>query len=698
MDRAAKLRKLDDFRRRVPHVSASALSAIIAELRDDPLEVHDRNSIRDARDQRVTEVTPYGTVLTSLPIECVDGTYTNAIVANIFALLYVAARDCRGFAYLIKKTFAERPCTYENPWSFVLYSDEVVPGNQLSFSNLRKSWVLYFSFLEFGTSILSMEDAWFCLSNERSSNVKKYKGGIAQLFGALLRFIFTGTSHTLQNSGVRLDLADGTTIRIFAKMHMILQDGGAHKLVYMVKGESGHKFCMCCKNLYTATSEIANGEDDEENILTCSLLKERDLDFATDEDIRGTVRRLAHFAATVEKKTLVMREQAAGFNHHPFNMLLDPALDDVLKPISHFAHDWMHTFCVHGVWNTILFLMLQAAIACGVKDAPRQLETYVSQWTVPLRLGLHTPERLCDTFSKSRWKSSKAAKYMKCTASDALSVYSIVACYVHAVFLRAGRAPLACKAYLAVCDVLDLLVAVPRGVVTPEMLSDAIDVMLNACIAAGWTDNMPPKFHWCIHLPHELRRFLTLLSCWVHERKHRMVKRYSNDVHNTKTFEKTILSEVTCHHFSELVSESKFELIAGLVPPIRAAGARMVAFLKGEFQLGAAAVRYTTSTKARVSKFEVCWQRDVVLYHDDGKLICGEVFFFAACNDISVALISAWQLESEDIGQGSITARIEDGNAMLVPIDSIETSCTYRRKSDGRAQVIVPSIFRGRVS
>ena len=49
MDRAAKLRKLDDFRRRVPHVSASALSAIIAELRDDPLEVHDRNSIRDAR-------------------------------------------------------------------------------------------------------------------------------------------------------------------------------------------------------------------------------------------------------------------------------------------------------------------------------------------------------------------------------------------------------------------------------------------------------------------------------------------------------------------------------------------------------------------------------------------------------------------------------------------------------------------------
>ena len=60
MDRAAKLRKLDDFRRRVPHVSASALSSIVAELRDDPLEIHDRNSVRDARDQRMTEVTPYG--------------------------------------------------------------------------------------------------------------------------------------------------------------------------------------------------------------------------------------------------------------------------------------------------------------------------------------------------------------------------------------------------------------------------------------------------------------------------------------------------------------------------------------------------------------------------------------------------------------------------------------------------------------
>ncbi len=54
-----------------------------------------------------------------------------------------------------------------------------------------------------------------------------------------------------------------------------------------------------------------------------------------------------------------------------YNMLLGPALDNVLKLVTHFAHDWMHTLVVHGAWNTLMFAMLTCLIAAGVDDAPR---------------------------------------------------------------------------------------------------------------------------------------------------------------------------------------------------------------------------------------------------------------------------------------------------------------------------------------
>ena len=179
-------------------------------------------------------------------------------------------------------------------------------------------------------------------------------------------------------------------------------------------------------------------------------------------------------------------------------MLLDPLLDDVLKPITQFAHDWMHTFVVHGVWNVTLFLLLECLIASGVKDALQQLESYVALWTLPSRHKSNT-DNLSDAFSSSRWKSAKRAKYFKCTASDAISLFGIVACYVTTVFLAAGYCEHECSAYILLADLLDLLVASPHGTVTPDALRAAGEAFLRACVDAGWKDRLIPKFHWIDH-------------------------------------------------------------------------------------------------------------------------------------------------------------------------------------------------------
>ena len=292
-------------------------------------------------------------------------------------------------------------------------------------------------------------------------------------------------------------------------------------------------------------------------MLTCSHVFENELDFATDNDIRGTVHRLAGYAVS-EPHNLALREQACGFNHDPYNMLLDPSLDEVLKPVSQFAHDWMHTMVVHGVWNVTLFLLLESLVAAGVPDAVDQLGSYVALWSLPIRVG-NTGMHLSDAFSKSRWKSVKKAKYFKCTASDAISMYGIIAIYVTNVFLRAGYCVHECTAYVLLADLLDLLVASPHGTVTSDMLRTTGDNFLRACVNAGWRERLIPKFHWIIHLAIELKHFGLLLTCWVHERKHKMVKRYSDQVRNTKTYEKSVLSEVICHHIAELTNPAKFD-------------------------------------------------------------------------------------------------------------------------------------------
>ena len=350
MDRSTKLRRVEALRRRLPHLSASAFASILKELHDDPIDPVDRNTVRKARNEVLHSTSAYGAIMQSLDLVGVDGQPIVINVADPFAMLHHMVKNCPGFASLVKRTAEHSPCSYETPWRLALYSDEVVPGNQLSFHNQRKIWVLYFSFLEFGPQVLSQEDAWICLSICKSDTVKAISGGMAQLFGRILEHMFSERSHNFKEAGIWLDFPDEVScpsFRLFCKLNMILQDGGAHKQVFLAKGDAGTKFCICCRTLYTEKSGILNGETKDE-LLTCSHLLESEQDFATDDDIRGTVSRLASFAANCSQEVLKAREQACGFNHHPANMLLNRNLDDVVFPASQFAHDWMHTFLSTG--------------------------------------------------------------------------------------------------------------------------------------------------------------------------------------------------------------------------------------------------------------------------------------------------------------------------------------------------------------
>ena len=69
-ERSAKLLKLNDFRRRLPHCTASALASILADVRKNgiPEGSTSRGAFREARDLQNSQMTPFGPVLQSVPI------------------------------------------------------------------------------------------------------------------------------------------------------------------------------------------------------------------------------------------------------------------------------------------------------------------------------------------------------------------------------------------------------------------------------------------------------------------------------------------------------------------------------------------------------------------------------------------------------------------------------------------------------
>jgi len=92
------------------------------------------------------------------------------VAINPFAYLYSAFRENCGFFEMLKAKLLAKLSTALAPWRLVIYSDEVVPGNQLSVHNARKVWVIYFSFLELHPH-LENENAWCPIVAEPSHDL-----------------------------------------------------------------------------------------------------------------------------------------------------------------------------------------------------------------------------------------------------------------------------------------------------------------------------------------------------------------------------------------------------------------------------------------------------------------------------------------------------------------------------------------------
>ena len=74
---------------------------------------------------------------------------------------------------------------------------------------------------------------------------------MSQVTGVLLDHLLNHNLVDPSSTGFVVKDEHGTAHTIYFTLGMMLQDGGAHKQVWSLKGDAGSKFCLFCSNLFT---------------------------------------------------------------------------------------------------------------------------------------------------------------------------------------------------------------------------------------------------------------------------------------------------------------------------------------------------------------------------------------------------------------------------------------------------------------
>ena len=198
--------------------------------------------------------------------------------------------------------------------------------------------------MEFGGVLLSKGAAWLPVCCMRTSVVNELPGGISQLAACILDDIFNSSKANPEMLGVQLQGPDEKLYRLRFTLGCFLQHGLAHKMLFSVKGDNGTRCCILRQNV------LAKGVELETATLAEVFCQERDLVLSTDADFSRSIATMKMKQQQLGKGDFNLWQQAAGITYNPAALVFQPSLENLVKPVSQWMHDWMHCFFQKGIW------------------------------------------------------------------------------------------------------------------------------------------------------------------------------------------------------------------------------------------------------------------------------------------------------------------------------------------------------------
>lgn len=660
-----------------PYVSQSALSAILKDIRDNGLPTaQSRRGIKRVRELDTRVSTTHGPLFREVSVTLnprSDPTSHKLEYIDPASILSHAFASCSGFGDYLESKLIQHPPSSQHPWGIIIYSDEINPGNQLKHDNQRKTQAIYWSFVQYGSQGLCREASWFVLSVVRSGIVTEM-GGMSVLLRHLLEAAFVGNINF--RHGVSLHRG-GRTFILFATIKIFVADERALKETWDVKGASGTLPCMFCRNVVLHRSSLHTFDS------SGYLVSMVEHDFSrfvlhSDASFKEAFQTLSLQHGTLTGAAWNRLEQSLGLNYNTLGLLASNTLGPELNPISGTMFDWMHVYCVAGIMNVECGLLLHV-LSSQAGISHRQIHDFMQTLNWPA----HAGGKGCtgkDVFRKRA--SATANEILKCSASEMLCIYSPLRYFL--VTLRPPANSLlekAIQSYFCVARVLDLLTELPKGLTTPLQLKEAIEAHMVCFLRAYEPDWIHPKHHFAMHLHRSFEEHSLLVSCWVHERKHKEIKKFANNLSNTSgRFESSILESVLQVSLATISDPGAFPSTHTRLILPKAATANIQHVIHVAVGLNAPV---EVSNEVVCVDGLRCSRGDVVVFEIAGAQSVGEVWIHASVADQLVSCVSKWQ----PLGRNQF--RVSDDSPVVIPTCCIHRACVYFKSND--AVTVIPS-------
>lgn len=652
------------------YASQSAIEGLLKELKGRRITVTSRQSIKRAREKNINVDTPFGPVIQELEVEKLNGKMDKIPYAHPWALMHSLLASCPDFKRFFDDRMAQCNPTESSPWRLIIYSDEITPGNVIAHDQRRRTQACYWSLAEYGFPNLCHESLWMPFFLVRSSVVNQLKGGMGALMAAAMMLFFSGAHNGMEGIVLMGSM-------FFVVIGLVTGDEGALKITIDVRGSSGILPCPCCTNVCMHDSEL-DIHDATSVIVTIAEFDIRKFRMHSDQSFREAVEHVNRTVPTLTTATdRTLLQKCLGINYSPNGMV---ARLPFYKPISTLLFDWAHIFLVHGLVQIEIGYMLTKKWI-KLEDVHKFVKTFT--W----------PRKLPVTGKNIFAKRSSKATALQSDASETLSV-----CPVLLVFLqtrlqgKSSMLDMAVRCFTLLCKLLDMLRLATFGFqVNPDDLHKLLVEYLN--LHKELYQHVIPKMHMAVHLAMMSARFQGLISCLVHERKHRLVKRHANDMKNTsnRKFEKSVLLGVLNLQKAALQDAASLPLRDPCLLVNRTQVSPSVAAIVRQ-AVGPASIGCTVwaGSQIIVQKEKIMVQ-DVVLAKvmDGTGAIVGEVNALLQVGDgPALAIVSQWK------ALGSSMFDCKDISVKLVELNSNVAPCIYRRQKDV-AFVIPPFTMSG---
>jgi hypothetical protein len=235
----------------------------------------------------------------------------------------------------------------------------------------------------------------------------------------------------------------------------------------------------------------------------------------------------------------------------------------------------------------------------------------------------------------------------------------------------------AVQSYSKLCTFLSLLLRINRGYDVPcvQLATACVDYLMAHKRSWGvrwWL----PKMHYLLHIPFMMLANGILISCFVHERKHKEIKRYIATRLNTRnTFEKTILADIL-YYQKMMLAETSLQgtVSAHLVNP-KPAPPKLGQWVQATLMTPSAV---STAKMAQCSHLQ-CHVNDVVVASTTNGKMVGQVEFHVEVDGMCLTCVQPWlKLPVEYTYQVCVDERV------MILTSSIESLCIFKVK-DGIA-------------